>query len=503
MHAFADSIPAANWLRERVTGRLCADSRRLSPGDGFLAWPGERFDARSHLPQAWQRGARAVLVEHQGLVVDGDDDRLASFHSLKRHSGAIASAFYGEPSHHLLVLAVTGTNGKTSTAWWLAQALGELPGKPFRTCALIGTLGSGYLPQLQDAGLTTPDAVDLQNALAGFVRDGAGACAMEASSVGLEEHRLEGTRIHTAIFTNLTQDHLDYHGDMAHYGAAKRRLFSWPGLRAAVINVDDAFGAALADSLRQSDAGLDLWTVSAQGGVGSTARLHACETRYHSAGLSFTVQEGDERERVDTELIGQYNVANLMGVIATLRSVGVSLADASAACRQLSPVPGRMQCVRAAGRPLVAVDYAHTPDALAQALQALRPMADERGGRLWCVFGCGGDRDASKRPQMGAIATRWADRVMITSDNPRREPPDAIISQILLGTAGVPSVMVEPDRALAIEETLAVAAPADVVLIAGKGHESYQEIAGERRPFSDESCVRRLWGLSDGPGSPA
>lgn len=494
MQVFSHPLSAANWLRERVRGKLCADSRRLGPGDGFLAWPGQRFDARSHLDAAWQQGAVASLVEQQGLVVDSDE-RLASYAELKRNSGEIASAFYREPSHRLLVLAVTGTNGKTSTAWWLAQAIGDLPGKPLQACALIGTLGVGYLPQLHDPGLTTPDAVDLQTALAGFVRDGAGACAIEASSVGLEEHRLEGTRIHTAIFTNLTQDHLDYHGDMASYGAAKRRLFFWPELRAAVINVDDAFGAALAESLRETRPHLDLWTVSADTSTQRSARLQAHETRYDSAGLSFVVQEDAEQALVHTVLIGQYNVANLLGVIAALRTLGVALADAAAVCSRLLPVPGRMRCVRAPGRPLVAVDYAHTPDALAQALQALRPLATERGGRLWCVFGCGGDRDASKRPLMGAMAACWADQVMLTSDNPRSEPPDAIISQILLGITGTPMVMVQVERAQAIEESLALADPDDVVLIAGKGHETYQEIGLERRPFSDEACVRALWGL--------
>ncbi len=496
MQAFSRPQPAANWLRERVTGKLCADSRRLKPGDGFLAWPGARFDARSHLNKAWQQGAVASLVEQQGFGL-ASDDRLASYAELKRHSGEIASAFYNEPSHRLLVLAVTGTNGKTSTAWWLAQAIGDLPGKPLQACALIGTLGVGYVPALHDPGLTTPDAVDLQTALAGFVRDGAGACAIEASSVGLEEHRLDGTRIHTAIFTNLTQDHLDYHGDMARYGAAKRKLFSWPALRAAVVNVDDAFGAALAQSLQQDEPQLDLWTVSADAGKQAPARLQARQTRYDSAGLSFVVHEGADHAALQTVLIGQYNVANLLGVIAGLRTVGVTLADAAAACSKLLPVPGRMRCVRAPGRPLVAVDYAHTPDALAQALQALRPMAAERGGQLWCVFGCGGDRDPSKRPHMGAMAARWADQVMLTSDNPRSESPDAIISQILLGISGMPTVMVQVERDQAIEETLALAAPNDVVLIAGKGHENYQEIAQERRPFSDEACVRTLWGLTD------
>ena len=502
MQAFASPEPAVAWLRERVTGKLCADSRRLAAGDGFLAWPGARFDAREHLASAWQRGALACLVEGSGLDTNAvADERVAAYSDLKAHSGQVASVYYREPSRQLRVLAVTGTNGKTSTAWWLSQALSSLPQAAAKACGLIGTLGVGYVPELHEQGLTTPDAVDLQTALARFVSDGARACAIEASSVGLEEHRLAGTHVHTAIFTNLTQDHLDYHGDMAHYGAAKAKLFAWPELKAAVINVDDPFGVALADQVRARTDDVDLWTVSASTQACAGARLIAGDVRFAQRGLSFAVREGDQQAQVQTDLIGQYNVSNLLGVIAALRTLGVSLNDAAQVCSALTPVPGRMQCVNAAGRPLVAVDYAHTPDALAQALQTLRPMAQQRGGRLWCVFGCGGDRDAAKRPLMGAVAARHADRVMLTSDNPRSESADVIVSQILLGTGGVPDVMVELERGAAIAQALERAAPQDVVLIAGKGHEDYQEIKGERRPFSDLTCVQALWGMAMSAGA--
>ena len=343
-------------------------------------------------------------------------------------------------------------------------------------------------------GLTTPDPVALQAAFARFVGQGFGACAIEASSIGIEEHRLDGTQIHTAILTNLTQDHLDYHGSMEAYWQAKTKLFAWPGLRAAVINLDDAYGADLAHTLATAQANgatLDLWSVSMLAGAGNTARLQAQAIDYRDGGTCFTVVEGDQAVPLSTGLIGDYNVANVLGVIAAMRTLGVPLEAAVQACADLTPVPGRMECVSQPGQPLVAVDYAHTPDALAKALDALKPVAAQRGGQLWCVFGCGGDRDTSKRPLMGAVAASHADRVLVTSDNPRSEAPDAIICQILLGLSGVPGVMVEPDRARAIAQVLAQADAADVVLVAGKGHENYQEIAGQRHPFLDMAHVRQ------------
>jgi murE/murF fusion protein len=341
-------------------------------------------------------------------------------------------------------------------------------------------------------GLTTPDPVALQAALRRFAETGLKACAIEASSIGIEEHRLDATRIHTAIFTNLTQDHLDYHGDMLAYGRAKSKLLRWPGLCAAVINVDDPFGAEQAAQLLAEDGStLDLWTVSMSDSPANAARLQAQAILHTSQGVRFTVVEGPQRVDLITGLMGDYNVTNLLGVIAAMRSLGVPLAAAVQACAHLTPVPGRMECVSVAGRPLVAVDYAHTPDALGKTLDALRPVSAQRGGQLWCVFGCGGDRDSSKRPLMGAVAAAHADRVVVTSDNPRSEDMDAIISQILLGLKGVSDVIVEPDRARAIAQTLGQAEPADVILVAGKGHEDYQEIKGKRWPFSDLVQVTR------------
>lgn len=484
---------AARWLQSRVRGTLQSDSRKIGVGDGFLAWPGRRSDGREQVASALAQGAAACLVERVGLHrYDFDAECVAAYAELKTASGQIAAEYFGRPSQQLALLAVTGTNGKTSTVWWLAQALSNLKGAPQLPCAMVGTLGAGVPGERLATGLTTPDAVLLQQLLRRFVDSGVKVCAMEASSIGLVEQRLSGCQIHCAIFTNFTQDHLDYHGNMPSYWQAKKQLFQWPGLQAAVVNVDDVQGAALARELEA--AALDLWTVSCTG----KARLQARDIRHARQGLRFTLLESSAsgsapgiRHELQTKLIGRYNVSNLLGVMAAMRSLGVALADVVEACSDLSPVPGRMECLGGADQPLAVVDYAHTPDALEQALLALQPVARQRGGQLCCVFGCGGERDVSKRPLMGAIAGRHAERVVVTSDNPRAEKPEAIISQILLGLSGHVAVTVEPNRAQAIALALTQAGPHDVVLVAGKGHEDYQEIAGQRVPFSDQQQVRQ------------
>jgi UDP-N-acetylmuramoyl-L-alanyl-D-glutamate--2,6-diaminopimelate ligase len=469
---------AADWLRARVRGELHCDSRKVGAGDGFIAWPGAATDGRKFVPVALQQGAVACLVEHAGSEAYGfAGDAVAAYDGLKAATGPIGALFYGEPSHTLDVLAVTGTNGKTSTAWWLAQALSNVD----VPCGIVGTLGIGRPPHVEHTGLTTPDPVLMQRHFRRFLQEGAKACAIEASSIGIVERRLDGTRIRVAAFTNFTQDHLDYHGSMQAYGAAKEQLFDWPDLQAAVLNVDDAMGKRLQAKLQ--GRGLDVWTCSSLG----DARLRAVDVGYGNEGLRFTLAEGSERHLLQTRLIGDYNVANLLGVIACMRAMGVPLADAVAACADLLPVPGRMDRINEPGKPLVAVDYAHTPDALEKGLQALRPLAAQRGGQLLCVFGCGGDRDASKRPLMAAVAEKNADRVVVTSDNPRSEPAEAIISQICSGLSHADRVQVQADRARAIAETIATASAQDVILLAGKGHEDYQEIAGVKHPFSDQA----------------
>ncbi len=483
---------AAQWLHGRVTGKLGIDSRKLQPGEGFIAWPGAASDGRQFVAAALALGATACLVEQSGVESFGlGGDAICAYPGLKADAGEIASSYYGQPSHALEVVAVTGTNGKTSSTWWLAQALSSLPADRGLACGLIGTLGVGVPPSLdtladplaglEATGLTTPDPVLLQQQLRRFVDQGLRACAIEASSIGLVEHRLDGTRIRVAVFTNFTQDHLDYHGSMPSYWQAKAALFSWSGLRAAVVNIDDEQGALLAHTLRAG--GLDVWTVSMQ----QSARLRALDVAYSAQGLRFTLAEGDERQALQTALIGDYNVSNLLGVIGAMRCLGVPLLDAAQACTRLTPVPGRMDCLSLPGQPLVVVDYAHTPDALDKALLALRPMTRQRGGKLWCVFGCGGDRDPGKRPLMAAVAEKNADCVVVTSDNPRSEKPEAVIAQILLGLGHGAAVQVQSDRALAISETLTQANANDVVLIAGKGHERTQEVAGIKHPFCDRA----------------
>ena len=485
-HATPDA--AAAWLRSHVNGMLCVDSRRVRPGDGFIAWPGHAADARRFVPTALEAGAAACLVEAEGaeafqLAALDQASRVAMLAGLKAAAGPVAAAYYGNPAERLSMVAVTGTNGKSSTAWWTAQALTRLG----QRCGVVGTLGIGEPPQsgaaatLESTGLTTPDPVTLHAALRGMVEDGFAACAIEASSIGLAEARLAGTPITVAQFTNFTRDHLDYHADMAAYWAAKRALFDTPGLKAAVINIDDEQGAALAEELRARPA-LDLWTVSLR----QPARLSARDMGYVSGGLAFELHEGDAGVALRSRLVGDYNASNLLGVLGALRALGISLADAAGAVPHLTPVPGRMQRLAAsAAQPAVVVDYAHTPDALDKALAALRPLAAARGGRLWCVFGCGGNRDATKRPLMGAIAACGADELVITSDNPRDEAPALILSQILAGIAAPDAVAVIEDRRAAIAEALQRAAPSDVVLIAGKGHEATQEIRGAKLPFSD------------------
>jgi UDP-N-acetylmuramyl-tripeptide synthetase len=474
---------ALQWLRQHVTGTLHTDSRAIAPGDGFVAWPGSAVDARRFVPSALQQGAVACLVEQQGSEAWMlPADAVAHYPSLQSQVGTLAAEWFGHPSRTLATIAVTGTNGKTSTTWWLAHALSQLDAADAMPCGMVGTLGIGLPGQaLVSTGLTTPDPVMLQRSLRQWLDQGLKACAMEASSIGLEECRLQGLQIRVAVFTNFSQDHLDYHGSMEAYWQAKRRLFDWPGLHSAVINVDDAYGMALADSLQGRLP--DLWTVSCQ----REARLQACNVSHHAEGMRFDVREGAVTLPLSTRMLGAYNVSNILGVVAAMRALGVPLASAVQACSQLLPVPGRMECVGGEGEPLVALDYAHSPDALAHALDALRPIVQQRGGRLWCVFGCGGDRDTSKRPMMGAIAMRHADAVVITSDNPRTEKPESIISHILLGLVEQNAAEVCVDRAQAIAQAIAQAAPEDVILLAGKGHETTQEIAGVKHPFSDRA----------------
>ena len=488
-----NAAEAVAWLRSRVQGDLQTDSRKVKAGDAFVAWPGAATDGRAYVGKALEQGAAAVLVEAEGLqAFDLSGGRITALKGLKAATGLIADQWFAHPSGELDVLAVTGTNGKTTTAWWLAHALSKVTLNARTGCALVGTLGVGVPPALESTGMTTPDPVLLQRAFRSYADQGLAACAIEASSIGIVEHRLDGSKVRVALFTNFTQDHLDYHGSMDAYWQAKAQLFDWPGLPAAVVNIDDAHGARL--WARLQGRAMDVWSVSIQG----PARLQAKDIGLGDEGLSFTVLEAGHSLRMNTRLVGQYNVSNLLGVLATLRCLGLTLEQAVQACADLEPVPGRMQQIVKPGLPLVAVDYAHTPDALEKALRALQPAARQRQGKLWCVFGCGGDRDNSKRPLMGQAAQANADGVFVTSDNPRSEVPESIIDQILAGMQAGETLHVQADRAAAIAQAIARANARDVVLIAGKGHEDYQETKGVRHPFSDMVEAQKALAIREG-----
>lgn len=472
---------AASWLRERVRGTIHADSRCVQPGDGFIAWPGTMTDGRHYVNAALAQGAQACLVEQNGVEEFGFNEAfIASYRGLKKDTALIASCYFDDPSAHLSVLAVTGTNGKTSTAWWLAQALSYSELFAQYRCGLIGTLGIGEPDKLVFNGLTTPDPVLLQQQLRNFVQQGYKACAIEASSIGLAEHRLDSCKIRVAIFTNFTQDHLDYHQNMQAYWQAKACLFEWPGLQVAVVNLDDYRGSALANDCEKRN--IQVWTISSHQRI---ARIFAKKIHYENDGLVFEVCEGNMCIEVRTCLLGDYNVTNLLGVIAGMRAMDIQLQLACAAMACITPVPGRMQCLRIAGQPLVVVDFAHTADALEKSLASLRTITQMRGGQLICIFGCGGDRDALKRPFMARAAEYGADQVVVTSDNPRCESQQDIIDDILKGFTNTERVRVLVDRGEAITQTLKDRENADVILIAGKGHETYQEIQGVKYPFSD------------------
>jgi len=464
-----------------VTG-LAADSRSLAAGEVFLAYPGSRRDGREFIPAALQRGAAAVLWEREGFEWNpGWRVPNLGVENLRGLAGRLAHEIYGRPSERLWMIGVTGTNGKTSCSHWIAQACSACGAKT----AVVGTLGTGF-PGALDAGVnTTPDAVLLHRSLAGLLAQGAQGVAMEVTSIGLDQGRVNGVAFGAALFTNLSRDHLDYHGDMESYARAKQRLFETPDLKHAVLNLDDVQGVQIARALAGrgiSRAGYSCFAgVAARSGLERYAEAHAIEVS--PQGIAFEVRSSWGEAGIESALLGRFNVSNLLGVLTTMLVSGVPFDRAATALAGLEPVAGRMQRLGGAGKPVVVVDYAHTPDALEKTLVALKDVAKASGGRLAVVFGCGGERDRGKRPLMGAVASRHADAILVTSDNPRGEDPAAIIAEISAAIP-VPHEAIE-DRRAAIERAIASAGAEDVVLIAGKGHETYQEIAGRRLPFSD------------------
>jgi len=451
---------------------LTADSRKVTPGCGFAAYPGDTSDGRSYLDQAIAAGAAGVLWEQRDYAWPQEWSQLpnVAVAGLKDRIGEIAAAVYGNPSDKLWVIGVTGTNGKTSCAHWLAQSLSGSG----RRSALIGTLGNGFPDALTPSDNTTPDAIVLQQALAGYVEQGATAAVMEVSSHGLVQGRVNGVRFDVAVLTNLSRDHLDYHGDMDSYAAAKAALFKWPGLRYAVLNMDDEFGRALSGQLSGSRVEVVSYGMC-------SGRVRGTALKLSAGGLEMDIESEWGHAHLVSSLLGGFNAHNLLATLATLLVSGVPMADAVRQLAMIKPVAGRMQALGGNGKPVVVVDYAHTPDALEKVLCTLREINPH--GKLICVFGCGGRRDKGKRPLMGAIAAKLADHVIVTSDNPRNEDPQAIIADITAGMSD--GYCIEADRGAAIAAAVRLAGAGDVVLVAGKGHEDYQEIHGVKYPFSD------------------
>jgi UDP-N-acetylmuramyl-tripeptide synthetase len=457
--------------------KLTTDSRKAGPGSVFLAYPGENADGRKYIAQAVVQGVSGVMWEQENFAWSDEwDVPNVPVANLRAETGNIASEFFDEPSRKLHMIGITGTNGKTSCSHWLSTALSKLG----RKTAAIGTLGNGFPGALSEAVNTTPDAVLLHGMLADYLAQGAQAAAMEVSSHGLVQGRVNGVEFNIAVLTNLSRDHLDYHGDMKAYADAKRKLFYWPGLECMVVNTDDDFGAELAEDAE----GRDLKVITYGLNSGDVRGQHL---ELHGDGLAMDIVTPAGNARLEVALMGRFNAYNLLAVLAALLASNVPLQEAISVLKEMRPVAGRMQTLGGGALPLVVVDYAHTPDALEKVLAALR---EQTLGKLICVFGCGGNRDKGKRPLMGEAASRMADRVVVTSDNPRNEDPHDIIEQVVVGMSG--NYVAQPDRAAAITLALQDAQAGDVVLIAGKGHEDYQEIAGVKYPFDDREVAKRV-----------
>jgi UDP-N-acetylmuramoyl-L-alanyl-D-glutamate--2,6-diaminopimelate ligase len=469
---------------------LVADSRRIKPGDTFVAYPGATVDGRNFIGQAISNGANAVIWEAKDFAWNESwDVPNLAIEDLRIKSGSLADQVYQSPSRKLWMVGVTGTNGKTTCSHWIARSLNELG----RKSAVLGTLGNGMPGALQPTANTTPEAINIHGLLAEYVKQGVKSVSMEVSSHALDQGRVNAVHFDVALLTNLSRDHLDYHGDMQTYAAVKRKLFNWSQLKHAVLNLDDTFGADLAEALRDQNVevtgyGLNEESLRLAERLG-IRMVFGGHLDMDAQGMNLHVNSSWGRAELHSRLIGRFNVSNLLGVLAVLLVSGIGLSDAVKELEQQKAVAGRMQTLGGKDKPTVVVDYAHTPDALEKVLQALLEVTKPLGGNLICVFGCGGDRDRGKRPMMGKIATKLADECVITSDNPRSESPKAIIDAILFGVEGRYQVI--EDRAHAITRAISMARVEDTVLIAGKGHEDYQEINGVKQPFSDSEVVRR------------
>ena len=458
---------SATLIRE-----LTLDSRKVRPGDLFLAVPGHQQDGRVHIADAISRGAAAIAYEADGAAqMTAASAALVPVRNLADQLSTIAGRFYGEPSRGLHLVGVTGTNGKTSVTYLVAQALDRLGER----CGIIGTLGTGFHGELVLGQHTTPDAIGVQANLANLRQQGAKAVAMEVSSHGLAQGRVAALAFDVAVFTNLSRDHLDYHGSMEAYGEVKARLFAMPGLGCRVINLDDGFGRTLA--VQQMDSRLITYSL-----IDSGAYLYCPQAQLDDSGIHARLVTPQGERSLRSPLLGRFNVSNVLAAIGALLGMNYPLDEILSVLPEIEGPVGRMQRLGGGDRPLVVVDYAHTPDALEQVLEALRPHTS---GELVCLFGCGGDRDRGKRALMAQVAERLADRVVVTDDNPRNEDPSQILDEIRAGFSDPQRASFVAGRADAISRCIAGAALDDVVLLAGKGHEDYQEIKGVRLPFSD------------------
>ncbi len=459
------------------------DSRKISAGDVFLACAGFAVDGRDYIDQAIAAGAVAVLAEsgeqwlshseYQGVPV-------IVVENLSQKLSAIAGQFFDNPSSQLPVLAVTGTNGKTSCTQLLMQLLNAMN----KSCAVIGTLGTGADGELAAGINTTPDAVAIQKLLAQWLAEDISTVAMEVSSHGLEQGRVQALQFELALFTNLSRDHLDYHGSMQAYAEAKARLFKQPGLKRAVINADDSFSETLLNIIND-DVEVIRYSIDAAKDVCKRIDVWVENIAYHPEGVTAQYHSPWGEFELHSPLLGDFNLSNVVAAVSGLGVMGYSVATVIEGLKSLGTIAGRMEKISAVSDINVVVDYAHTPDALEKALVAIRQHSD---ADVWCVFGCGGDRDQGKRPQMGEVVQRYADHVVVTSDNPRHEKAEDIINEIL-GGVDRPS-LVEEDRAIAIDFAICNAKAGDCVLLAGKGHEDYQQVGDLRLPFSDIKQAR-------------
>jgi UDP-N-acetylmuramoyl-L-alanyl-D-glutamate--2,6-diaminopimelate ligase len=458
------------------------DSRNVQPGDVYLAGPRLILDGRDYIGDARKMGAVAILCEPPVPSLKLDIP-LVEVRNLRAKTGNIASRCYNNPSSKMLVIAITGTNGKTSCSHFIAQVLGSIKLK----CGVIGTMGVGIPGALEDSAMTTPDPIELQKNLAALLDLSCNAVTLEASSHGLAQDRLIGTEVDIAIFTNITRDHLDYHSSFDEYFASKKLLFSSFELKTAIINCDDEYGRELCEFVSEAVS------IYSFGIENKNADVGCSDIELNERGMSFNLQTPWGSRPISSELMGRFNIYNLLATAAVLGSQGLSIESIAQALQSLKTVKGRMEVIRHASIATVIIDYAHTPDALEKALQAIKEHCT---GALWCVMGCGGDRDIGKRPLMGEIASRLADYLVITDDNPRSESSSKIAEDIYAGIVAGSDVQVNTNRQSAIRRALSKAKPEDIVLIAGKGHEEYQEIKGTKLSFSDHAVVLEFVGES-------